>query len=80
MKHIFINIQVQNGEFQHDHKVLISTKCKSTLFAVNWYIAHFWGFSERYDIWWEWDNGLCGKVTNYAIVPEEEYEILFKYL
>lgn len=84
MRHLYLNIIVQEGEFEHTHKVLISTKCENLNFAINYYIAHFWGHGEldrtvtKY--WWWWDGVHCGRVESWVEVPEEDYEILKKYL
>lgn len=80
MRHIFINIKILNGEFEHNHKVLISTKCTNLQFAVNWYTAHFWGYGKLEDRYWEWDCGLWGRVYYWEEVPEEDFKVLNKYL
>ena len=82
MTHLYIEITVQEGEFEHTHKILHTTNCENLEFAVQWYCAHFWGYGERdfKDTWWWWDGVHCGRVYSWEIVPEEDFEVLSKYL
>ena len=82
MTHLFIEITVREGEFEHTHKILHTTNCKNLEFAVQYYCAHFWGYGERDfdDEWWWWDGVHCGRVYSWEIVPEEDFEVLSKYL
>ena len=82
MTHLFIEITVQEGEFEHTHKILHTTNCINLEFAVQWYCAHFWGYGERdfNDEWWWWDGIHCGRVECWEIVSDEDFEVLSKYL
>jgi hypothetical protein len=82
MKYIFIHIEVQDGERRlHDHKVLHTTNCNNVGFAVEWYVAHYWGYGERIykDEWWWWGD-FCGRVKSWSEITKEEFNILNKYL
>lgn len=46
MKRLFIHIEIQDGERVHDHKVITTTKCECTEFAVDWYVSHYWGYGD----------------------------------
>ena len=87
MKHLYIVIEIREGEFEHTHKILHSTNCQNLQFAAEWYVAHYWGFGERdrwFDkrktTWWWWDGVHCGRLDSWEEVPEEDYEVLSKYL
>jgi len=47
MKYLYIELEIQDGERNHTHRCLHTTKCKNINFAGEYYTAHFWGFSER---------------------------------
>jgi hypothetical protein len=80
MKHLYIHLQVQEGEYRHDHKVLIDTNCTNLEFAAEYYVAHFWGYGELDDGWWWWNGEHCGRVYNWIEVPEEDYKVLSRYI
>ena len=82
MKHIFIKLTVREGEFEHTHKILHTSNCKNLEFAVNWYVAHYWGHGQRYpnDDWWWWDGVHCGQIDYWTDVPEEDYKVLRLYI
>ena len=82
MKHLFIVIEVQEGEFEHTHKILHTTNCENLQFAAEWYTAHFWGFGSRDfdDEWWWWDGEHCGSLYSWKEVSEEDFKVLSKYL
>ena len=83
MTHLFIHLVIQDGERQHDHKVLHTTKCKNLDFAVEWYVAHFWGLGERWfndDRWFFWGGEIAGELKSYSELTEDEFNILNKYL
>jgi len=52
-KHLYIRLNVRDGEREHTHHCVTSTKCDSLEFAVNWYALHFWGHGE---MWSKSDN------------------------
>jgi len=81
MTYLFIEIIVQEGEFQHNHKILTTTNCKNLEFAVEWYLAHFWGQGRR-DFkgnWW-WNEMHYGKVYTWEKLSKKDYQFLSKYL
>lgn len=45
-KHLYIRLNVRDGEREHTHHCITSTNCESLEFAVVWYAAHFWGHGE----------------------------------
>ena len=78
---LLIHIEVQDGERTHDHKVLHTTNCCNIDFAVEWYVAHYWGFGERVfeDEWWWWVD-FAGRLSEYYVLTEDEYELLNKFI
>lgn len=47
VKYIYLEMTIQHGEYQHEHRVMFATSCTNIEFAVCWYIAHYWGEAER---------------------------------
>lgn len=80
MRYLFINIKIQEGEHQHNHKVLLQTKCNNLDFAAQYYIAHYWGYGQLQDKWWWWDGVHAEKLDHWKEVSLSEYEILNKYI
>jgi len=81
-KYLFIHIEIQDGEFVHNHKVVIITKCKSLEYAAIYYVAHYWGYGVRElknECWW-WHGVLCGRIKDWTEVSKEDYKILSKYI
>ena len=57
-KHLLITLTVQDGERQHQHRVLHTTSCDSIEFAAQMYAAKFWGEPFGHDgVWWD-----CGDI------------------
>ena len=78
MKYLYIEIEVREGEYEHNHRVLHTTNCKSLEFAVEWYTAHFWGYGSRDfdDDWWWWNGEHCGRTYKWKELTKEEYEFM----
>ena len=47
VRYVYLEMEIHQSEFQHDHRVLFVTHCENIEFAVRWYIAHYWGEAER---------------------------------
>lgn len=79
--YIFIHIVVQDGERRHDHKIVFQTKCKNTVFAVMWYVCHYWGFSwldkESLSVFAH-GGEIALKVALFKRISKMEYEIFNK--
>ena len=83
MKRLFIHLVIQDGEREHDYKVIHTTNCNNLDFAADWYVAHFCGRGERQynDEWWFfWGGEIAGKLIKYQELTDDEYKILSKYL
>ena len=83
VRHLFIHLEVREGERVHDHKVITSTKCKDLNFAVEWYTSHYWGHGERWfkdRRWFFWNGEIAATLKNWNDLTEEEYQILNKFL
>lgn len=78
MRYLVIVIKVQDGDYEHDHRCLHTTNCKSLKFAAEYYTAHFWGYGHRTGTdYWIWQNGcIAGKLEKYTEVTEEEFRKL----
>lgn len=49
MKRLFIQLKIQDGEREHNHRVTTVTNCKNINFAAAWYAAHYWGQTSSMD-------------------------------
>ena len=81
LKHLFIHIEVQDGERRHDHKVLHCTTAKNINFVAERYVSTFWGHGkvDKKSRWW--DYGDCsGRLKHVEELTSTEYEILKRFL
>lgn len=87
MKNLYIRINIRDGEREHVHHVLHQTNCESLEFAVEWYVAHYWGIGEndrgrtnfigqRQGNFWWFDNEITAEVSAWKELNDEEYELL----
>ena len=78
---LLIKIEIQDGERRHNHKVLHTTYCKNVDFAVEYYVAHYWGqgIREYKNEWW-WYGDFAGRLETYYVLTEDEWNILNKYI
>jgi hypothetical protein len=76
-KHLFIRLQVQDGERQHDHKVLHNTKANNIEFAAQRYVSTFWGKGEREDDFWWFDGEITARLEKVVEITEKEYNRLY---
>ena len=76
LKYLFIHIKIQDGEREHDHRVLHTTYANNLDFAVERYVASFWGWGERLhndDVWY-WNGGeFAGRLESYKELSKKEY-------
>lgn len=80
-KYLLLNLDIQNGEYEHQHTILLSTRCTNLEFAVQYYIAHFWSDGYHSDGKWWWNGGeLACKRYSYKEVEEADVPILKSYL
>ena len=88
MRVVFIELSIQDGEREHNHRVLLHTKCENLDFAVQYYAAHYWGESELYRSpfskknthWLAWGGEIAIRVDSYKEVPPEDLKVLNKYI
>jgi len=77
MRYLFIQLEIQDGERVHDHRVLHTTKAIDLNFAVERYVSTYWGYGEvdKQSRWW--DYGECtGRLKSFTELTKEEYEML----
>lgn len=80
MKTIFLEIKIRDGEREYSYRVLFTTKCKNLDFAVQYYIAHFWGKSYLEDgVWWAWNGEISMSCKHYKEVNAHDLKVLNKY-
>ncbi len=81
LKHLFIHIEVQDGERRHDHKVLHCTTAKNINFAAERYVSTFLGYSkvDKESRWWDYGDCL-GRLKHVEELTSTEYEILKRFL
>lgn len=81
LKHLFIHIEVQDGERRHDHKVLHCTTAKNINFAAEKYVSTFGGYGkvDKKSRWWNY-GGWAGRLKHVEELTSTEYEILKRFL
>ncbi len=76
-RYMYIRIKVQDGDREHTHHCLHTTKCKSLDFAATWFTAHYWGLgvldnsytpnfnqsATKPNKWWFDDEIICELYT-----------------
>ena len=76
-KYLFITLSIRDGEREHTHRVLHTTKCKNIDFAAEYYAAHFWGESELCDgAWYAWGGEIAIKLDSVKQITYPEYQYL----
>lgn len=79
MKYLFITLKVQDGENQHTHRVLTTTKSKDISRAAQLYAKSYYGKGEQ-DEFSNWFNFNCGTIAvmveNVQELTESEYQLL----
>ena len=81
MTNLFINLVIRDGERTYEYKVIHHTKCNNLEFAVQYYAAHFWGYSELDGSEWiAWSGEIAISVDSWKIIPNEDLKILNKYM
>lgn len=77
MKYLFIILNVREGEREHTHRVLHTTKANNVDFAAELYAARFWGDSFRYDRdddeWYAWGGEISIRLEKVVEISEEKY-------
>lgn len=74
---LFISLSIQDGEREHTHGVLHQTKCEHLDFAVQYYAAHFWGYSYLLDgAWYAWGGEIAIEVDHYKEIDSAVYSLL----
>lgn len=78
LKYLYIDIEVGDACNTHNHRVLHITLANNISFAVNKYVATFYGPGKRpnKDEWWYWFNELSGRLVKYKELSAEEYSKL----
>ncbi len=78
MKYLFIELNIQDGENRHTHRVLHTTNGTDIDFVSQLYASRYYGSkSERYDSWWNFQAGCIGvKVVHVRELTEYEYNLL----
>ena len=77
-KYLFIELKVQDGEREHNHRILHTTRAKNINFAAERYAAKFWGEGEREpkDNYW-WVNGEITIRVDYVVeITLEQYNLM----
>jgi len=79
MKYLFIELEVQNGEYEHTERVLHTTKANNIRFAAERYAATFYGElkTELYDGRWMFNGGeIAVTLVKVIQLTPEEYILL----
>jgi len=76
MKYLFIELQIQDGERQHTHRILITTLAENVQFVAQRYAASYWGYGKREDkdnYWW-----VDGEITIKVVRVTELSEFMYR--
>jgi hypothetical protein len=79
-KTIFIELEVQDGNRSHTHKVLHETNGIDIEFAALRYVATFWGKGSIDGEWGWFDGEFAARLVQVKEVPNDELTILKKYI
>ena len=79
MKKLFITLKVQDGENQHTHRVLTTTKSKDISKAAQLYAKEYYGkgTQDEFSNWIYFNAGtIAVKVENVLELTEAEYKLM----
>lgn len=77
MKHLFIQLAIQDGEREHTHRVLHTTNAQNINFAAEYYAAHYWGYSYKdNNRWYAWGGEISIQVEKVQELTQEEFDKL----
>lgn len=82
MKYLTIRIESKIGEYEYDTTILHTTNANNLDFAVNRFVARFWGrpIDRDGDVWYFYNGEVASKLISYEEVTEKEYNFLQKYI
>jgi hypothetical protein len=76
-KYLLINLEIQDGERNHVHRVLYTTTAKNCNFAVERYVSTYWGEGKIDKLSGWWNYGECeGRLINFFEITKETYNYL----
>ena len=81
VRYLFIHLKVQDGEREHDHRVLHTTTGTNLDFAAERYVASFWGYSElerSTGSWYAHGGEIAIQLEKCTEITESEYQFLNK--
>jgi len=76
MKHLFIELEVREGERVHTHRILHTTLAENIYFAAERYVASFWGWGEREDNHWWFFGEITATLKKVMEITEYEYKLM----
>lgn len=78
MKYLFIELEIQDGEREHTHRVLETTNCKNINFAAEYYAAHYWGYSENDNgAWYAHAGEIAIECVDVKELTKSEYDFVY---
>lgn len=76
MKHLFITLEIQDGEREYTYRVLHTTPGNNINFAAERYASKFWGEGERErDFWWFFHE-ITVRVYTVIELTENEFKLM----
>jgi hypothetical protein len=81
LRYLFIQLKVQDGEREHNHRVLHTTTAKNLDFAAERYVASYWGESEldkSCGAWFAHGGEIAIQLEKCTEITESEYQFLNK--
>jgi hypothetical protein len=79
MKHLFITLNVRDGEREHTHRILHTTNANNIWFAAQRYASTFWGECDersKGDKGWGFFNEIIVEVENVVEITETEFQLM----
>ena len=79
MKHVYIELEVINGEFTHNHKTLHATSEEDINLATKEYVKNFYDeknfddYEEEDDVYFFFNGCISVKVIKVEELTEEKY-------
>jgi hypothetical protein len=76
-KYLYIRLTVREGEREHTHHCLHTTRAENINFAAELYAARFWGTSYRDDsTWYAWGGEIAITLEKVQEISAEKYNEL----
>lgn len=76
MKHLLITLEVRDGEREHTHRCLHTTRGNNIQFAAERYASTYWGEGTREDDYWWFFGEIIVKLERVTELTEYEFKLM----